>query len=73
MRKLPENEGDYLAPSKRSKEDLLESRKDRAKAREAIDLFQRHYTESEIVTRLFGKITAYRMQWLATHLRAAGL
>nr|ALS90799.1 Mrr N-terminal domain protein [uncultured bacterium] len=73
MRNLPDNPSDYLSPSKKGGEDIFESRKDRAKAREAIDLFNRNYKEEEILTRLFGKVTPYRINWLNTHLKAAGL
>jgi hypothetical protein len=72
-RNLPDNPKDYLAPSKKGDEDLFESRRDKLKAKEGIELFKRNYREEEIIIRLYGKVTDYRIQWLSKHLKTAGL
>ena len=73
MRNLPDNPSDYLSPSKKGGSDVFESRKDKLKAKEGIDLFKRNYREEEILTRLFGKVTPYRIDWLNRHLKEVGL
>ena len=70
----PDDMSEYTAPARKTgTADIFESRRDRARAKDALDLFKRNYREEEILIRLFGKVTPYRLDWLNRHLKEARL